>query len=408
VGVQVREADYSRPETLDTALAGVDRVLLVSSSEVGQLVAQHSNVIKAAKTAGVSRILYTSMLNADDSTSPLAADRRATERVLGGAGTPFTVLRNGYYTEVYTDPLGRYLNDGEILGASGNGKISAATQQDYSTAAAAALLQDEGGNRTYELGGPAFDVSELARVISEVTGTKVTYHDLPAEQYARTLRQTGLDEATARFVAALDTSIAHGDLQTSSQDLAHLLGRPATSLAEVVRGAHDLLKVRSKTAIIGLIGTGMIGGTVARPATGVGYHVVLSNSRGPGTLSNLAGQLGPHARAATPAEAVTAGDIAVVAVPLAAYWQIPAEPLAGKIVIDTTNYLPDRDGHITGLADQSSPPPSSCRPTCPPRTWSKRSTPCTLSTWPPWSGRMAPPAAAPYPSPTTTKRPRTR
>lgn len=195
---------------------------------MGQLVAQHTNVITAAKAAGVSRILYTSMLNADDSTSPLAGEHRDTERVLRAAGIAVTALRNGYYTEVYTDPLGRYLSDGEILGASGDGRLSAATRQDYATAAAAALLQDEGGNRTCELGGPAFDVSELARLISDVSGAKVTYHDLLPEQYARALQQSGLDEATARFVAALDTSIARGDLQTSSQDLAHLLGHPAT------------------------------------------------------------------------------------------------------------------------------------------------------------------------------------
>jgi NAD(P)H dehydrogenase (quinone) len=281
VGVQVREADYSRPQTLGAALAGVNRLLLVSSSEVGQLVAQHTYVIKAARTAGVSRILYTSMLNADDSTSPLAGEHRDTERALRDAGVPFTLLRNGYYTEVYTDPLGRYLENGEILGASGDGKMSAASRQDYATAAAAALLHDEGGNRTYELGGPAFDVSELARVISEVTATKVTYHDLPAEQYADALQESGLDEATARFVATPDSSIARGDLETSSADLAHLLGRPATPLAEVVRAGYDLLKVRSKTAVIGLIGAGHIGGTVARLAVDAGYHVVLSNSREP-------------------------------------------------------------------------------------------------------------------------------
>jgi NAD(P)H dehydrogenase (quinone) len=104
---------------------------------------------------------------------------------------PFTLLRNGYYTEVYTDPLGRYLENGEILGASGDGKMSAATRQDYATAAVAALLRDEGGNRTYGLGGPAFDVPELARVISEVTDTKVTYHDLPSGQYAEALQESG-------------------------------------------------------------------------------------------------------------------------------------------------------------------------------------------------------------------------
>jgi NAD(P)H dehydrogenase (quinone) len=243
-GVQVREADYSRPQTLSAALAGVDRLLLVSGSEPGQRLAQHTNVIQAARMAGISRIAYTSMLNADHSISPLAGEHRDTERALREAGVSFTLLRNGYYTEVYTDPLGQYLEDGQILGAAGHGKISAATRQDYAAVAAAALLQDEPGNRTYELGGPAFGLSEFARVISEVTGTKVTYRDLPPREYADALQRTGLDEATAQFVAAVDTSIAHGDLETSSQDLAQLLRRPATPLAQAVRAAYDLLKAR--------------------------------------------------------------------------------------------------------------------------------------------------------------------
>ncbi len=298
-GVQVGEADYSRPQTLGAALAGVDRLLLVSSSELGQLAAQHTNVIAAAKAAGVSRILYTSMLNAGDSTSPLAGEHRDTERVLREAGVPYTLLRNGYYTEVYTDPLGQYLQAGEILGAAGDGKIAAATRPDYA-AAAAALLQHDGGNRAYELGGPAFGLPQLAQVISEVTGTKVTYRDLPAGEYAGAPQQSGLDEATARFMAALDASIARGDLETSSQDLARLPGRPVTLLSEVVRAAYDLLKVRSRTAVIGLIGAGNIGGTVARLAIDAGYNVVLSNTRGPATLTDLTRQLGPHARATTP------------------------------------------------------------------------------------------------------------
>ena len=148
--------------------AGVNRLLLVSSSQPGQRAAQHGNVITAARTAGVSRIAYTSMLNADDSTSPLAGEHRESERALRAADVPFTLLRNGYYTEVYTEPIGQYLQAGEIVGAARDGRISAASRQDYAAAAATALLQDEGGNRTYELGGPAFGLPELARVITEV------------------------------------------------------------------------------------------------------------------------------------------------------------------------------------------------------------------------------------------------
>jgi NAD(P)H dehydrogenase (quinone) len=237
LGVQVREADYARPETLRAALAGVDRLLLVSSNEPGGRVAHHTNVIEAATAAGVARIAYTSMLNADDTTNPLAGEHQETERALATAGVPFTLLRNGWYTENYTDQLAQFLERGEIVGAAGDGKISAATRRDYATAAAVALLQDEHGNRTYELGGPAFDLSSLAGLISEVTGTPVRYRDLPVDEYAAVLRKAGLDEATARFVAALDASIAHGDLATDSQDLPRLLGRPATAPIDVVRAA---------------------------------------------------------------------------------------------------------------------------------------------------------------------------
>lgn len=111
----------------------------------------------------------------------------------------------------------------------------------------------------------------------------------------------------------------------------------------------------SKTDIrtIGLIGSGHIGGTVARLAVAAGYDVVLSNSRGPETLADLVRELGPRARAATPVEAAAAGDLAVVTVPLRAYRSVPVEPLAGKVVIDTNNYYPGRDGSFAELDDGS-------------------------------------------------------
>nr|WP_318787600.1 NAD(P)-binding domain-containing protein [Nonomuraea angiospora] len=100
---------------------------------------------------------------------------------------------------------------------------------------------------------------------------------------------------------------------------------------------------------IGLIGSGLIGGTVARLAVAAGHDVVLSNRRGPETLTGLVAELGPRARAATPAQAAQAGDIVVVTIPLHAYRTVPVEPLRGKIVIDTNNYYPERDGRIPEL-----------------------------------------------------------
>jgi NAD(P)H dehydrogenase (quinone) len=237
-GVDVRVADYTQPETLRTALAGVNRLLLVSSSAAGERLAQHINVIAAAKSAGVSLVVYTGILNAEHTNNPLAGEHQDTERALRDAGVPFIVLRNGWYTENYTDRLPQYLQAGEIVGAAGHGRISAASRQDYAVAAVAALLQNVDGSRAYELGGPSFDLFELAEAITATTGTGVTYYNLSVHEYINTLKRSGLDQNTAEFVAALDASIARGELETNSQDLEQLLGRPVTSLATVIREAQ--------------------------------------------------------------------------------------------------------------------------------------------------------------------------
>lgn len=237
-GVDVREGDYSRPETLPAALAGVQRLLLVSGSEVGRRVAQHTAVIDAAKAAGVERIAYTSILKAGSTPSPLAGEHEATEAALRGCGIPVTLLRNGWYTENYTSQLGQFLERGEIVGATANGTISAAPRADYAAAAATALLTDDDGVTVYELGGPPLTFDDLAATISDVTGTKVAHRDLSVDDYQAELEQHGLDAGTAGFVAGIDASIAAGALETDSEDLARLLGRPATPLADVVRAAH--------------------------------------------------------------------------------------------------------------------------------------------------------------------------
>jgi uncharacterized protein YbjT (DUF2867 family) len=193
--VHVCVADYNRPDTLRAALVGVNRLLLVSSSEAGLRLAQHTNVIAAAKRAGVSRIVYTGILNADDTSNPLAGEHQDTERALREAGVPFITLRNGWYTENYTDRLTQYLEAGEIVGAAGHGRISAASRRDYAAAAVAALLQKEEGNRTYELGGAAFDLFELARTITNVTGKNVRY----ATYRSRTISMRSGDRVSARL-----------------------------------------------------------------------------------------------------------------------------------------------------------------------------------------------------------------
>ncbi|WP_199444119.1 SDR family oxidoreductase [Umezawaea beigongshangensis] len=237
-GVRVRTADYSSPETLSAAVRGADVLLLVSGNEVGQRVPQHTAVVEAAKAEGVGRVVYTSVLRATETDLALAPEHAATEEVLRASGVPFTLLRNGWYTENYTDRLEQYLATGEIVGAAGTGRIAAATRQDYAEAAVAVLTGEGHENAVYELGGTPFTLADLARVITEVTGTEVVHRDLTAEDLTQELVAAGLDEDTAGFVVSLDVSTAGGALDTDSDDLATLIGRPPTSLVDAVRAAR--------------------------------------------------------------------------------------------------------------------------------------------------------------------------
>lgn len=239
LGVGLREADYDRPDTLGPALEGIERLLLVSSPTVGHRVEQHGNVIRAADAADVGLVVYTSVLHADDTELVLAPEHAATEDVLQGSGLPFAVARNGWYVENYTARLEEYLARGEIVGASGEGRISAATRADYAEAAVSLLTGDIADQQGYwELGGPSFTMADLAATITEVTGTEVSYRDLPPEEFTDALRAAGMDADTAGFVTALELSAARGELETDSVALENLLGRAPTSLTDAVRAAR--------------------------------------------------------------------------------------------------------------------------------------------------------------------------
>ena len=239
LGVGIREADYDRPETLEPALEGIERLLLVSSPASENPVGQHTAVIRAAGAADVGFVVYTSILHADETENVLAPKHAETEDVLQGSGLPFAVTRNGWYLENYTGRLGEYLERGEIVGAAGDGRVSAATRADYAEAAVSLLTGDIVDQQGYwELGGPAFSMSDLADAITEVTGTKVVYRDLSPEEFTDLLRGAGMDEGTAGFVTALELSTARGELETDSPALENLLGRAPTSLVDAIRAAR--------------------------------------------------------------------------------------------------------------------------------------------------------------------------
>lgn len=234
--VSVVEADYDRPETLAPALAEADKLLLISSSEIGQRTRQHKAVIDAAKTAGVSFIAYTSILNADTSPMILAKEHRETEAALKASGIPHVLLRNGWYLENYAGTVAAALEHGAVVGSAGDGKIAAAGRSDYAEAAAAVLAGTDTSTRTYELAGSsAFTLADMASEISTQTARDIPFNNLPADAYAGILLQAGLPQAFADILADSDTAAAGGALYSESTDLEDLIGHPTETLKQFVR-----------------------------------------------------------------------------------------------------------------------------------------------------------------------------
>ncbi|MCX7622741.1 MAG: SDR family oxidoreductase [Thermomicrobium sp.] len=236
-GVVVRRADYNDLATLDPALAGVERLLLVSGSEVGRRIAQHRNVIEAAVRAGVRFVAYTSILHADRTPlRALAEEHLATEEALRASGLAWTFLRNSWYTENYEDRARAAAATGELVGATGDARIASATRADYAAAAAVVLTTDGHAGRIYELAGDeAWTMRDLARIVSEVTGRPVTWRNLSPAEYEASLVRQGTPPPVAQILAAIEAGIAQDALFDESHQLSRLIGRPTTPLREVVR-----------------------------------------------------------------------------------------------------------------------------------------------------------------------------
>ncbi|MDQ1129958.1 NmrA family NAD(P)-binding protein [Microbacterium sp. SORGH_AS_0888] len=238
LGVRAVELDYDRPETVAAAVEGVDRVVLVSSSEVGKRLEQHRAVVDAAAAAGVELLVYTSLFRATESPLPLAPEHVATEQLIAEAGVPAAILRNDWYTENYAGNVAQARETGEVTASAGDGRVSSASRVDYADAAAVVALGDGHAGKVYELAGDtAWSFDELAATIAEIVGREVVYRRLTTEEHIAALEAAGLDAGTAGFVAALDAGIAAGALEASDRTLSELIGRPTTPLAEGLRAA---------------------------------------------------------------------------------------------------------------------------------------------------------------------------
>lgn len=239
LGVAVRVADYNKPDTLESALSGVETLLLISSNEIGQRSAQHRNVIEAAKKAGVQWIVYTSLLHAETSAiTALSGEHLDTEAALKASGLPYTILRNGWYSENYTASVPGAIAGGAFLGCADSAKISSAARADYAEAAVAVLTGEDHRGRTYELAGDhAYTLSELAAEVSRQTGKNIPYKNLSEAEYAKALAGFGLPASVAQAIASFDTGAAQGALFDDGRQLSKLIGRPTTPIAASIADA---------------------------------------------------------------------------------------------------------------------------------------------------------------------------
>ena len=237
-GVQVRVADYDDPASLQKALAGVEKLLLISSSEVGRRFPQHKNVIDAAKSAGVKHLVYTSAPKATTSALLLAPEHKATEEYLADSGLTCTVLRNGWYTENYVQTIEAAKQSGKVVAAAGEGRVASAARADYAAGAVSVLMGQGHEGKVYECSGDyAWDYRELANAIADIIGRPVVYQPVDASTMIEILKGAGLDEGTAGFLATLDENTAAGLLSVCTGELSSLIGRPTTPLKEGLQAA---------------------------------------------------------------------------------------------------------------------------------------------------------------------------
>lgn len=235
-GIQVRVATYGDPAALGAALTGVDRLLIISGSEVGRRIAQHKNVVDAAVSSGVQHIAYTSAPHADHTTLVLAPEHHATEQLIIGSGLGYTLLRNNWYTENYLGSVEQARTTGVLIGSAGAGRVASATRADFAEAAAVVVASDRQLDPVYELGGDvAWSFDDLAAAISDIVGTAVRYENLSHDDHVAALIAAGLPTETAGFVAALDANISEGTLDGPTGQLSALIGHPTTSLLDGLR-----------------------------------------------------------------------------------------------------------------------------------------------------------------------------
>ncbi|MFC6289800.1 SDR family oxidoreductase [Levilactobacillus angrenensis] len=239
-GITIRQADYTDEAALTQALAGIDRLLFISSVPGGEVSRQqqHANVIKAAQTAGVDFVAYTSFAHADTAHSPLSVDHVATEKALRASGLRHSFLRNAWYLENETSYLQAGANGQNAVYAAGQGRISFALEREYAEAAARVMtLVDP--KEVYEFGGEPRTYADLAVTLSEVTGKSFTFKSVDDAAYRQAMVAAGLDHGLVDVLASMQAMMRSGELEVISTDLPDVLGRPLATFPDAI---HEILQ----------------------------------------------------------------------------------------------------------------------------------------------------------------------
>jgi NAD(P)H dehydrogenase (quinone) len=234
-GVDVRLGDFDRPETLDTAFAGIDRLLIISADGDNETrILQHANAVEAAERAGVKFIAYTSLANATESSNLMAPPHVATEAAIVKTGIPYSFLRNNWYLENEIGSIQGALAGAPWVTSAGVGKVGWALQQDYAEAAAAVLVGKGHENTVYELSGPLLTQEELVSGLGVVLGKEIPVQQVDDEKYAEIMKGLGLPDFVIPIVVGIQESIRNGSLEVESNDFEKILGRPVTPISKAL------------------------------------------------------------------------------------------------------------------------------------------------------------------------------
>ncbi len=243
-GVEVRKADFSDPAGLTAALAGVDRLLIISTDAIGEIrIKLQGNAVAAAKAAGVKRIVYTSLPHPEPgSIIPMATDHYATEQAIKATGIDYTLLRNSWYMENLLGSLPAALGSGKWFSASGEGLISHVTREDTAKAAAGALIADDAGSRVFTITGPeALTNRQIAAIASDVLGRPIEVVDVSDEQYTAGLKQAGLPAGLPELLTTFEIGQRQGVLSMVTNAVETLWGEKPTSVRDFLSANKSAL-----------------------------------------------------------------------------------------------------------------------------------------------------------------------